>query len=50
MPWDEPTEGLPWAVLNGLAALIPCDGFSFYEADITRSRSRLLQWNEPGVQ
>jgi len=23
---------------------------AFYGADITRSRSRLLQWNEPGVQ
>jgi DNA-binding CsgD family transcriptional regulator len=47
---DEPTEGLPWTVLHGLAALIPCDGISFYEADITRSRTRLMQWIESGAQ
>lgn len=45
---DEPTDGLPWAVLDGLAALVPCDAVSFYEADVAHYRTTLLQWNEPG--
>ncbi len=45
---DAPTEGLPWAVLDGLAALVPCDAVSFYEADVAHRRTTLLQWDEPG--
>jgi DNA-binding CsgD family transcriptional regulator len=45
---DEPTEGLPWAVLDGLAGLVACDRISFPEADLTRGRSLLCQWVEDG--
>jgi DNA-binding CsgD family transcriptional regulator len=45
---DEPTAGLPWAVLDGLAALVRCDSVSFYEADVTRRETLLLQWNSGG--
>jgi len=30
---DEPTEGLPSAVLEGLRQLVPCDSVSFFELD-----------------
>jgi DNA-binding CsgD family transcriptional regulator len=30
---DEPTEGLPSAVLEGLCQLVPCDSVSFFELD-----------------
>jgi DNA-binding CsgD family transcriptional regulator len=43
---DDPTEGLPWAVLDGLAALVRCDAVSFPECDLVGGRSLLLQWRE----
>jgi DNA-binding CsgD family transcriptional regulator len=45
---DEPTEGLPWAVLDGLAALVRCDAVSFPECDLAHQRGILLQWREDG--
>ncbi|MET7397638.1 helix-turn-helix transcriptional regulator [Dactylosporangium sp. NPDC005572] len=45
---DEPTDGLPWAVMSALAALVPCDAVSFYEEDTAACRTLLLQWDEPG--
>lgn len=36
---DEPTVGLPWTVLEGLARLIGCDKISFPEADTVRGVS-----------
>jgi DNA-binding CsgD family transcriptional regulator len=45
---DEPTAGLPWTVLDGLAGLVPCDQISFAEADPVRGRALLDQWVEDG--
>jgi DNA-binding CsgD family transcriptional regulator len=45
---DEPTEGLPWTVLDGLARLVGCDQVSFAEADLIRGRALLDQWVEVG--
>jgi DNA-binding CsgD family transcriptional regulator len=45
---DDPTEGLPWAVLEGLAALVPCDAVSFPEYDPVGGHSLVLQWYEDG--
>lgn len=45
---DDPTEGLPWAVLDGLAGLVACDRISFPEADLVRNRGLLCQWVEDG--
>ncbi len=45
---DEPTEGLPWAVLDGLAALVRCDAVSFPEDDLAHGHGLLLQWREDG--
>jgi DNA-binding CsgD family transcriptional regulator len=45
---DEPTEGLPWAVLDGLAGLVRCFQISFAEADLSRGRALLDQWVEDG--
>jgi DNA-binding CsgD family transcriptional regulator len=40
---DEPTAGVPWAVLDGLAALIECDELSWVELDLTRSHRPIQQ-------
>jgi DNA-binding CsgD family transcriptional regulator len=45
---DEPTEGLPWAVLDGLAGLVACDQVNFNEVDLTHRRVLLGQWVECG--
>ena len=45
---DRPTEGMPWAVLEGLAALIPCDEVLFPEADLAHGRGLLSQWYRSG--
>lgn len=45
---DEPTEGLPWAVLDGLAGLVACDRISFPEVNLIRGRALLVQWVEDG--
>lgn len=40
----EPTEGLPWAVLDGLAGLVACDRIGFLEGDLIHGRLLLCQW------
>lgn len=45
---DEPTEGMPWAVLDELAGLIRCDGVTFTEADLIHARPLLEQNSEGG--
>jgi DNA-binding CsgD family transcriptional regulator len=45
---DHPTEGMPWSVLEGLAALVPCDEVLFPEADLARGHNRLSQWYRSG--
>ena len=45
---DHPTEGMPWAVLEGLAALVPCDEVLFPEADLARGHGLLSQWYRSG--
>jgi DNA-binding CsgD family transcriptional regulator len=45
---DRPTEGMPWAVLEGLATLVPCDEVLFPEADFARGRGLLAQWYRSG--
>jgi DNA-binding CsgD family transcriptional regulator len=48
---DEPTEGVPWAVLHGLAGLIHCDRVNFPEADLINGRGLLDQWvGDDGAQ
>jgi DNA-binding CsgD family transcriptional regulator len=47
---DDHTEGLPWAVLDGLAGLVTCDQVSFAEADLSHGRSLLDQWLEGGAR
>jgi DNA-binding CsgD family transcriptional regulator len=46
--YDHPTEGMPWAVLEGLAALVPCDEVSFPEADLAGGHELLMQWYRSG--
>lgn len=46
---DEPTEGLPWAVLDELARLIRCDSVTFSEGDRTHRRTLLDQNSEEGL-
>jgi DNA-binding CsgD family transcriptional regulator len=45
---DHPTEGMPWAVLEGLAALVPCEEVSFPEADLAHGHQMLCQWYRSG--
>ncbi len=45
---DHPTDGMPWAVLEGLAALVPCDEVLFPEADLARGHGLLSQWYRSG--
>ena len=48
----DPTEGLPWAVLDGLARLIRCDLVSFPEFDLVHGRTvleQLVRDGEPGI-
>lgn len=40
---DEPTDGVPWAVLDGLAGLIRCDRVNFPEADLINGHCLLDQ-------
>ena len=40
---DETTDGMPWALLEGLMALIPCDKVSFPESDLLLGRSIVHQ-------
>lgn len=40
---DEPTEGLPWAALEELFKLVPCDSVSFPEVDLVGGRGLFLQ-------
>jgi DNA-binding CsgD family transcriptional regulator len=47
---DEPTAGLPWAVLDRLAVLIPVEAVSCPEFDLPHERPMLDQWWEAGVR
>lgn len=40
---DEPTEGLPWAALEELFKLVPCDSVSLPEVDLVRERGVFFQ-------
>jgi DNA-binding CsgD family transcriptional regulator len=40
---DEPTAGVPWSVLEGLAGLVPCDLVTLPEGDFVRGRQILFQ-------
>ncbi len=46
----EPTEGLPWLVVEGLAALIACDAITVPENDVVRGRLMVQQNWERGTQ
>jgi hypothetical protein len=41
---DEPTDGLPWASLEGLFKLVRCESVSFPEADLVHGRGLFCQW------
>lgn len=45
---DEPTDGLPWAVLDELAGLIRCDAVTFTEGDLIHHRALFDQNYEEG--
>ncbi|NYJ04027.1 helix-turn-helix transcriptional regulator [Petropleomorpha daqingensis] len=46
---DDPGEGMPWALLLGLAELIPCDlGVCYQHHDHRACRTLLMQGVEPG--
>jgi DNA-binding CsgD family transcriptional regulator len=45
---DDPTEGLPWAVLDGLARLVRCEGVSLTDADTAQCHNLVFQWAEDG--
>jgi hypothetical protein len=38
---DHPTDGMPWAVLEGLAALVPCDELLFPEVSVATVRKHM---------
>jgi len=40
---DEPTAGVPWSVLEGLAGLVPCDLAVMADGDYVRGRQRMSQ-------
>ena len=40
---DEPTAGVPWSVLDGLAALVPCDLVTLPDGDFVRARQLMYQ-------
>lgn len=42
----EPTEGMPWALWDGLAPLVRCDAMSFSESDLADDHDLVLQWAE----
>jgi DNA-binding CsgD family transcriptional regulator len=43
---DDPTEGLPWAVLDGLAGLVRCEWVSLTDADMAHGHMLVDQWAE----
>jgi len=45
---DEPNGVMPWAVLDGLSTLIPCDSVTFTEFDPSRKVFLTNQWVEVG--
>ncbi|MBE8520370.1 hypothetical protein ILP97_23235 [Amycolatopsis sp. H6(2020)] len=45
---DEPTAGLPWALLDRLAQLIPCEAISCPEFDLPHELPMRDQWLEGG--
>ncbi|MGW5745860.1 response regulator transcription factor [Amycolatopsis sp. NPDC003861] len=45
---DEPTAGLPWALLDRLALLIPCEAISCPEFDLPHELPMRDQWWEGG--
>ncbi|MEV6647216.1 LuxR C-terminal-related transcriptional regulator [Amycolatopsis sp. NPDC051371] len=47
---DEPTAGLPWAVLDRLAVLIPVEAISCPEFDLPHERPMRDQWWEGGAR
>src|SRR5689334_5368320 len=42
----EPTEGMPWALLDGLAPLVRCDAMSFSEFNLAAEHDLVSQWAE----
>lgn len=47
---DEPTAGMPWALLEHLAALIPAEAISCPEFDLAHDGPMRDQWLEGGVR
>jgi DNA-binding CsgD family transcriptional regulator len=45
---DDPTDGVPWAALDGLAALVSCDAVSYSEFDVVHRRGHATLWLEHG--
>jgi len=45
---DALTDGLPWATLDELTRMVPCDCVSFPEVDLAAGRCMFEQWLEPG--
>ncbi len=41
---DDPTEALPWAMLEGLAQLVGCDAVNFPEVDLANRHDVIEQW------
>jgi DNA-binding CsgD family transcriptional regulator len=41
---DDPTEALPWAMLEGLAQLVGCDAVNFPEVDLANRHDVMEQW------
>jgi len=40
---DEPTDAMPWAALDALRALVPCDSMVFKELDVTSEQVPVFQ-------
>lgn len=47
---DEPGEGMPWAVLDGLLHLVPCDQVAFNDMNLHDHQPIVLQSVEGGVR
>jgi hypothetical protein len=47
---DDPTAGVPWAVLERLPTLIRCDDLSWNDLDVDGERCALLQYREGSEQ
>jgi DNA-binding CsgD family transcriptional regulator len=46
----QPTEGVPWEVLEELARLVACDAVSLAEFDAAHGKALVLQWCEDSVR